>query len=224
MLQLLANESLLPKGNLHSLGSVELKALVASSNMVLLQEHLLLSICLRIEHWQLVLLMLRGAVLKQDLLHAEVVLSFRAELLGLRLDGKVVVSVIEQDGVERGALQVVRDFGASHVDALELISDEFVVRSVFVLERADVLKDDFDFIQVASLEPELLFGIAQTVCLDVPHLVHSVLLLLSPLQLLVEEVENDEVVAPEVVSPGQILFEVSQELLVSRFFGLTTLL
>lgn len=70
-----------------------------------------------------------------------------------------------------------------------------------------MVEDVLNFHDVLGSYPELLLWIVETLSLYVLNFVHCVLLLLPPLKFLVEEVEYDEVQAPQIISPWQILFE-----------------
>ena len=85
-------------------------------------------------------------------------------------------------------------------DAAQLVSDVGVVRLGGVLQRLEVVEDVFDFMEVFSGNPQLFLGVLEAVGLDLLDLVHGVLLLLPPLEFLLEEVQDDEVQTPQVIS------------------------
>ena len=62
--------------------------------------------------------------------------------------------------------------------------------------------DFFD--ALGRTDPELAFGVFEALGFDVLHLHNSEVSLLSPLELLIEEVEHGEVEAPHVVTPGEV--------------------
>lgn len=66
------------------------------------------------------------------------------------------------------------------------------------------------FWYVFSHDPKFLFRIIEAVCLDVLDLIHSVLLLLPPLELLVKEVKDHKVQTPQIISSRQILTDVKE--------------
>lgn len=90
-------------------------------------------------------------------------------------------------------------------DAFELVPYELVVGLVFVGETHEVVVNVSDLDDVLCNDPQLLLGIVQALGFNVLHLVHRVLLLLAPLQLFVQEVEDDEVETPDVVPSGKVL-------------------
>ena len=97
------------------------------------------------------------------------------------------------------------DWLSAFVDSDELLLDLVVVWLVGVLERPDVVEDIFDFLDVLRLvDPKILLRILKTSRFDLLYSLHRVFPVLTPLQLLLEEVQDDEVQTPEVVPPRQV--------------------
>lgn len=90
-------------------------------------------------------------------------------------------------------------------DTLQVVSHQAVVGTVLVVESLQVVVDVLDLLVMASRKPELLVGSVETGFLNVFNLVHGIVLLLAPFQLLVQEVEDHEVEGPEVISPREVL-------------------
>jgi hypothetical protein len=68
-----------------------------------------------------------------------------------------------------------------------------------IAQTLNVMENDFDFFMVLSLDPQFLDRTVQAFYFYVLNFVHGVLLLLPPLEFLIEEVQNDEVEAPQIV-------------------------
>lgn len=113
-------------------------------------------------------------------------------------------------GLKRDTL---RDFNVPTQDALQLASYIAVVRAVLVVETFQMIEYVLDFRDTFSDYPEFLFWIGKTIGLDILDFVHCVLLLLSPLKLLVEEVKDHEVETPKVISSRKVLLWSVQETL-----------
>ena len=68
-----------------------------------------------------------------------------------------------------------------------------------------MVKDFFDLRNVFRYDPQFLLWVTQAFIFYVLHFVHGVFFLLSPLQLLIEEIENYEVETPHIISPWEVL-------------------
>ncbi len=91
-------------------------------------------------------------------------------------------------------------------DLFQFPPNVLVVGTVGVLELGERVEDVphlGDRLRCRS--PEVLVRFGETLGFNVPDLVNLVVLTVSPGQLLVEEVEDDEVEAPEVVPSRQVL-------------------
>lgn len=97
------------------------------------------------------------------------------------------------------------------VNTDKLLLDIVVVRFVDILEPVQVLEYVFDLLQVLSFLPKFLLRVLEALSFDAFDLVHGVLLDFSPDQFFLEEVKNDEVETPQVVSPRQVDVIVSIE-------------
>lgn len=103
----------------------------------------------------------------------------------------------------RGVVQNRRIYAnilASEGDTLQLVPYEFVVWPVLILQTLQVGEDVLDFVELSCLYPKLLCWVLQASHLNGLDFIHCVLLLLSPLQLFVQEVKDHEVKTPKVVS------------------------
>jgi hypothetical protein len=75
------------------------------------------------------------------------------------------------------------------VDIDEVVRDEVVVGHIPIVQRLDMIKDGLDILDVPRRShPQLLARILETFGLNVAHLVNGEVALLSPLELLIEEV------------------------------------
>ena len=91
------------------------------------------------------------------------------------------------------------------VDLEEPVDDLAVVRHVCILQLANMHHDLLDFFHaLGRTDPELLLGHFETLGLDVLDLSDGIVSLLSPFELLVEEVKHCKVETPHVVPPCQI--------------------
>lgn len=91
------------------------------------------------------------------------------------------------------------------VDLEQQVLDGVVVWAVLVLQLVDLVEDQLNFWNaVGRTDPELLLRILEALGFDVFDLVNTVVSLLTPLELLVEEVKHREVETPEVVTAGQV--------------------
>ena len=79
------------------------------------------------------------------------------------------------------------------------------MRLVLVPERLDVIEYVPDLDHVPGGDPEFLLRLPHAISLDGLDLIHRVVLLLTPLELLVQEVQDHEVQGPEVVPPTEVL-------------------
>jgi hypothetical protein len=80
--------------------------------------------------------------------------------------------------------------------ASQVVPNQLIVRTVLVLQRLDMVKDGLYLHHVFRRNPQLFPRLVKTGLLDVFDLVHSVVLLLSPFQLLIQEVKNHEIQRP----------------------------
>lgn len=85
-------------------------------------------------------------------------------------------------------------------DAFELIPYEGIVRDILILQSLYVIEDLSHLWYILRGYPKFLLRIVNAICLDVLHLIHSVLLLLSPLKFLIQKVQYHKVQAPKVIS------------------------
>ena len=100
------------------------------------------------------------------------------------------------------------DWGDLHVRVeygLQIVADELIVRLVLVSQRLDMIEYVPHLDHVPCGDPEFLLGLGHAVSLNGLDLIHRVVLLLSPLEFLIEEVEDHEVQGPEVVPPAEVL-------------------
>lgn len=68
-----------------------------------------------------------------------------------------------------------------------------------------MVKDIFDLLDALGLVgPKILLRILETACLDCLDSFHGIVAILPPLQLLLQEVHNDEVETPQVISSAQV--------------------
>ena len=136
------------------------------------------------------------------------VLEKEGVLLGLELqEGELLVlgeGSIEAEGAICVGKEIGGDVLTSEGNASELVPDEFIVWLVLVLEALQVVEDVLHFFQVLGFDPQFLVWLAQALSLDVFHFLHGVFLLFSPLEFFIEEVKDDKVETPEVVSSGQV--------------------
>ena len=98
------------------------------------------------------------------------------------------------------------------VDLKELMDDKLVVGLVRIVKRLDVLQDLLHLLDaLCRTNPQLSLRILQAFGLDVLHLDNREVALLSPLQLLIQEVQHGEVKTPHVITSGQVDVIVSIE-------------
>ena len=91
------------------------------------------------------------------------------------------------------------------VDIDEVVRDEVVVGHIPIVQRLDMIEDGLDILDVPRCShPQLLARILETFGLNVAHLVNGEVALLSPLELLIEEVQHREVEGPDVIPPSQV--------------------
>lgn len=91
------------------------------------------------------------------------------------------------------------------VDIDEVVRDEVVVRYIPIVQRLDMIEYGLDILDVPRRShPQLLARILKTFCLNVAHLVNGEVALLSPLELLIKEVQHREVEGPDVIPPSQV--------------------
>ena len=91
------------------------------------------------------------------------------------------------------------------VDIDEVVRDEVVVGHIPIVQRLDMIEDGLDILNVPRRShPQLLARILETFGLNVAHLVNGEVALLSPLELLIEEVQHREVERPDVIPPSQV--------------------
>ena len=91
------------------------------------------------------------------------------------------------------------------VDINEVVRDEVVVGHIPIVQRLDMIEDGLDILYVPRRShPQLLARILETFGLNVAHLVNGEVALLSPLELLIEEVQHREVEGPDVIPPSQV--------------------
>jgi hypothetical protein len=70
-----------------------------------------------------------------------------------------------------------------------------------IAQALNVMEYNFDFFMVLSLNPQFLDRTVQAFYFYVFDFVHGVLLLFPPLEFFIQEVQNDEVEAPQIVPP-----------------------
>lgn len=100
------------------------------------------------------------------------------------------------------------DWGDLHVGVeygLQVVADELIIRLVLVSQRLDMIEYVPHLDHVPGGDPEFLLGLGHAISLDGLDLIHRVILLLSPLEFLIEEIEDHEVQGPEVVPPAEVL-------------------
>ena len=91
------------------------------------------------------------------------------------------------------------DWGDLHVGVeygLQIVADDLIVRLVLVSQLLDMIEYVPHLDHVPCGDPEFLLGLGHAVSLDGLYLIHGVVLLLSPLEFLIQEVENYEVQGP----------------------------
>ena len=87
----------------------------------------------------------------------------------------------------------------------ELLDDKLVIRLVRIVKRLDVLQDLLHLLDALSrTNPQLSLRILQAFGLDVLHLDNREVTLLSPLQLLIQEVQHGKVKTPHVITSGEV--------------------
>lgn len=90
------------------------------------------------------------------------------------------------------------------VNSFQLIANKVIIRLVGVVELFEVVENVLDLLYVLGGDPEEVLGVLETLGFDLLDLLHGVLLLLAPGELFAEEVEDNEVEAPEVVASRKI--------------------
>lgn len=63
-----------------------------------------------------------------------------------------------------------------------------------------MIEDVFHFLEIFGNYPKLFLRVIQALGLNVLDLFHRVLFLLSPFKFLVQEIENDKVQTPKIIS------------------------
>lgn len=84
-------------------------------------------------------------------------------------------------------------------DTSQVVPNQLIVRTVLVIQRLDMVKYVPHLHHLLCGKPQFFPRLVKACLLDVFNLVHSVVLLLSPLEFLVQEVENHKIERPEVV-------------------------
>ena len=98
------------------------------------------------------------------------------------------------------------------VNLKELMDDVLVVRLVRIVKLLDLLQDLLDlFDAFCRTNPQLSLRILQAFGFDVLHLDNREVALLSPLQLLIQEVQHGKVQTPHVITSSQVDVIVSIE-------------
>ena len=91
------------------------------------------------------------------------------------------------------------------VNANQLLPNFEIVGLVCVLQRANVVEDIFDLLDILRLVgPQVLLGVIKTACFDRFDRLHGEVSILAPFQFLFEEIEDDKIVTPQVVPATQI--------------------
>lgn len=94
----------------------------------------------------------------------------------------------------------------------EIVQNSFVVGTVLIVKLLNEIEDVFHFRHVASRpNPQLAAWALKALGLNVFNLVYREVALLSPLELLVEEVQHRKVEGPDVVSARQVNIVVGVE-------------
>lgn len=107
--------------------------------------------------------------------------------------------------LKSAAQKVIWDFEIFSQNAFQLISHVLIVRLIFVRQALNVVENIFDFLNIFGDYPKFFLRIVQTFSFDVFDFIHRVFLLFSPLQLLIQEVENHKIQTPQIVSPREVL-------------------
>ena len=91
------------------------------------------------------------------------------------------------------------------VDLQQLVDDELVVRHVGVVQPLDVVENLVNLLDtLGGANPELAFWALEALGLDILNLHDGEVPLLTPLELLVEEVEHRKVKTPHIVSTRKV--------------------
>ena len=104
------------------------------------------------------------------------------------------------NGIEPGCLREL----IFQVNCFQLIANKVIIRLVGVVELFEVVENVLDLLNVLGGDPEEVLGVLEALGFDFLDLLHGVLLLLAPGELLAEEVEDNEVEAPEVVASRKV--------------------
>lgn len=104
------------------------------------------------------------------------------------------------NGFEHGCLREL----IFQVNCFQLIANKVIIRLVGVVELFEVVENVLDLLNVLGGDPEEVLGVLEALGFDFLDLLHGVLLLLAPGELFAEEVEDNEVEAPEVVASRKV--------------------